>query len=67
LRAATAQQTTLIISHRLGSLMHANEIIVLESGRIIERGTHNNLLKQAGYYAALFKAQSQSERAGVAA
>jgi ATP-binding cassette subfamily B protein len=65
--AATAQQTTLIISHRLGSLMHANEIIVLESGRIIERGTHNNLLKQAGYYAALFKAQSQSERAGVAA
>jgi len=67
LRAATHAQATIIISHRLGSLMHANEIIVLEAGRIIERGTHESLLAAEGYYAALFKAQSVSAAEGVAA
>ena len=67
LRAATHAQATIIISHRLGSLLHADEIIVLEAGRIIERGTHESLLGAGGYYAALFRAQSQSETEGVAA
>ena len=67
LRAATGEQSTIIISHRLGSLLHADEIIVLNAGRIIERGTHASLLAADGYYAALYRAQSQSTPAGAAA
>ena len=59
LREATGEQATIIISHRLGSLMHADEIIVLERGRIIERGTHESLLAAKGYYTALYRAQAQ--------
>ncbi|HEY5893948.1 MAG TPA: ABC transporter ATP-binding protein [Chthoniobacterales bacterium] len=58
LRAATNSQATIIISHRLGSLMHADEIIVLDNGRIIERGTHDELVAANGYYAALYRSQS---------
>lgn len=67
LRAATGEQSTIIISHRLGSLLHSDEIIVLNAGRIIERGTHASLLAADGYYAALYRAQSQSTPAGAAA
>jgi ATP-binding cassette subfamily B multidrug efflux pump len=59
LRVATGEQATIIISHRLGSLMHADEIIVLDRGRIIERGTHDTLVLAGRYYAALYRAQSQ--------
>jgi ATP-binding cassette subfamily B protein len=59
LREATSRQATIIISHRLGSLMHADEIIVLDAGRIIERGSHRDLLAQGGYYAALYELQSE--------
>lgn len=58
-RGATAEQATIIISHRVGSLMHADEIIVLGGGRIIERGTHRTLLRQDGYYAVLFRKQGE--------
>lgn len=60
LREATSTQSTIIISHRLGSLMHADEIVVLERGRIIERGDHSTLLKAKGYYAELFRLQSEA-------
>jgi ATP-binding cassette subfamily B protein len=60
LRQATAGRATLIISHRLGALMHADEIIVLDAGAIIERGTHETLLAAGGHYASLYQAQSQS-------
>jgi len=58
LRDATAAQATLIISHRLGSVLHADEIIVLDSGRIVERGRHEALLARGGYYARLYALQS---------
>ena len=49
---------TLIVSHRLGALRHADEIIFIEDGRIVERGTHDELVAQRGRYAALFALQT---------
>lgn len=57
LRDIGAARTTIIISHRLGSLMHADEILFLESGRIAERGTHAQLLALGGHYKALYELQ----------
>lgn len=53
-------KTTLIISHRLSSVRHANEILVLEEGRIVERGHHSNLIKTGGVYSKLWGMQSGS-------
>lgn len=49
--------TTLIISHRLSSLMHSDEIIYLEAGRIVERGSHDQLVEMRGRYYDLFRLQ----------
>jgi ATP-binding cassette subfamily B protein len=49
---------TIIISHRLSSLMHADEILFIEDGRILERGNHQQLLNQGGKYMALYELQS---------
>jgi ATP-binding cassette, subfamily B, bacterial MsbA len=49
----TAGRTTLIIAHRLSTIEHADEIIVMDAGRIVERGTHTALLAQAGTYSRL--------------
>lgn len=59
LRNATGSKATLIISHRVSSLMHADEIIVLDRGAIVERGGHEQLVAAGGYYAVLYRAQSQ--------
>jgi ATP-binding cassette subfamily B protein len=50
--------TTLIVAHRLSTVIHANEIIVIDHGIIVERGTHQELLKTNGLYANLWKKQS---------
>ena len=52
---------TIIISHRLGALRHADEIVFLEAGRIVERGDHDTLVALGGRYAALFALQSHDE------
>lgn len=49
---------TLIVSHRLGALRHADEIIFIEDGRVVERGTHDELVALRGRYAALFALQT---------
>lgn len=51
------QRTTLVIAHRLSTVRHADEIIVLQHGRIIERGTHEDLLKLNGFYKKLVDMQ----------
>jgi ATP-binding cassette subfamily B protein len=60
LQQVTKDKATVIIAQRLGSLMHANEIIVLDNGAIIERGRHEDLVKTGGMYAQLFELQSRS-------
>lgn len=57
LRDVTKERAVIVISHRLSSLMHADEIVFLEGGRIVERGSHDELVKLGGRYAALFDLQ----------
>ena len=56
-------RTTLIIAHRLSTIRHADQIIVLDKGNIVERGTHDELIAINGIYRAMYEAQSQEDRA----
>ena len=67
LREVTRQCATIIVAHRLSSLMHANEILFLDHGRVVERGSHDELLAQGGRYAALYELQARRPPAGAAA
>jgi ATP-binding cassette subfamily B protein len=53
----TAQRTTIIIAHRLSTVMHADQIAVMEKGRIIQLGTHDQLVAQEGLYRRLWQIQ----------
>ncbi|MBM5803893.1 MAG: ABC transporter ATP-binding protein [Cyanobacteria bacterium K_DeepCast_35m_m2_155] len=53
----TADRTTLVIAHRLSTVRHADCIVVLEQGRLIERGTHDDLMARGGAYANLWRVQ----------
>jgi len=57
-------RTTLVIAHRLSTIVNANRILVMEAGRIIERGTHSELLAAGGKYAALCESQFRSNSSG---
>ncbi len=61
LREVAEEHTTLVIAHRLSTIVDANTIIVLQEGRIVEQGTHQQLLDNAGLYADLWMMQQDEE------
>jgi ATP-binding cassette subfamily B protein len=64
-RELTLGVTTLLISHRFSSVRHADRIVVLEQGRVIEDGTHDSLVASGGRYADLFTLQAERFAAGL--
>ena len=61
LRSVARDRTTLVIAHRLSTIVDAQEILVMDKGRIVERGTHRDLLAQQGVYAQMWALQQQEE------
>jgi len=62
LKEVTKDRTSIIIAHRISTVKHADEIIVLDEGRIIERGTHDELLALDGYYSSIYHKQLLEEK-----
>jgi ABC-type transport system involved in Fe-S cluster assembly fused permease/ATPase subunit len=63
LERVSRNRTTLVIAHRLSTIVGADEIIVLDAGKIAERGTHAQLLEQGGLYASMWNRQREAEEA----
>ncbi|MCG6938594.1 MAG: ABC transporter ATP-binding protein/permease [Gammaproteobacteria bacterium] len=62
LKDIAEKHTTLVIAHRLSTIIDADNIIVLDRGKVVARGTHQQLLEQAGLYAHLWKLQQEEEQ-----
>jgi ATP-binding cassette subfamily B protein len=60
LASAAQGKTALVIAHRLSTVVDAHEILVMEGGRVVERGTHLSLLAQGGRYARMWRLQNES-------
>jgi len=61
LASAAQNKTTLVIAHRLSTVVDAHEILVMEAGSILERGTHAQLLACGGSYAQMWALQQSAE------
>jgi ABC-type transport system involved in Fe-S cluster assembly fused permease/ATPase subunit len=67
LREVSAHRTTIVIAHRLSTVVEADEILVLQDGEVAERGTHAELLARDGLYAGMWRRQSEAVAAAEAA
>jgi ATP-binding cassette subfamily B protein len=61
LKQRRGKHTTIVIAHRLSTLMHADQIAVLEAGRVTQRGTHETLIREEGLYRRLWQIQTALE------
>lgn len=61
LRQVRAGKTTIITAHRLSAVQHAGQILVLDAGRVIEHGTHDELMRMNGWYAAQYRRQQMEQ------
>jgi ATP-binding cassette subfamily B protein len=61
LQGVARNKTTLVIAHRLSTVVDAHQILVMEQGRIVERGTHNELLARNGRYAEMWRLQQSGD------
>ncbi|MES2443583.1 MAG: ABC transporter ATP-binding protein/permease [Pseudomonadota bacterium] len=64
LEAIGRGRTTIVIAHRLSTVVHADQIVVLEAGRVAEKGTHAQLLRKQGLYAEMWARQAQEREGG---
>ncbi len=65
LREVTADRTTIVVAHRISAVRHADQVIVLDAGRIVERGTHASLAQAGGPYGDLVRQQQLEEELAV--
>jgi ATP-binding cassette subfamily B protein len=56
----TEDKTTIVIAHRLSTVMHADKIVVFDEGKIVETGTHSDLMSKKGIYSLLWKLQTEN-------
>ena len=66
LTSALAGRTSLVIAHRLSTVRDADQILVVDDGRIVQRGTHDELLARGGTYAELYRTQFERQRTNAA-
>lgn len=62
MQALLKNRTAFVVAHRLSTIVHADKILVMQKGRIVEQGTHTDLLKQNGYYHELYTSQYMKEK-----
>ena len=67
LEAIERGRTTIVIAHRLSTIVHADQIVVLEAGRVVERGSHVELLRRGGLYAEMWNRQAAEQEQALAA
>jgi ABC-type multidrug transport system fused ATPase/permease subunit len=65
LRRLLRGRTSIVIAHRLSTMLHADQILVVENGRIVERGKHGYLLSVDGVYSKLYHAQFERQQEAV--
>ena len=57
-------RTTIVIAHRLATVMHADRILVIEAGQVVETGRHDELMRKGGRYASFYRLQLEAAGAG---